>query len=139
MTQSSDLALVMPTLVQAIKGRQRVMLRYRDQEQEREIEPHAIYTDERDELVLDAFQVGGFSESARPLPYWRPLRVKKIRTLRITKQGFAPRVQDGFSSSRLKYKHGLLAIVETPRAAFEHVLSARNEETGPPRPPILRR
>ena len=46
---------------QAIKEKRCIAIRYHDQRQIRVIEPHAVYTDERGELVMDAYQTRGHS------------------------------------------------------------------------------
>jgi predicted DNA-binding transcriptional regulator YafY len=129
---------IMHLLTQAIQERRCVALRYYDQRQVRVIEPHAIYASERGEMVVDGFQTRGFSASGRPTPFWRPFRLKKIAALTLLNESFEPRVTEGFSSSRLKYKNGLLAIVQDARApAFTYPLNP--EETGPQLPPPQRR
>jgi hypothetical protein len=87
--------------------------------------------------MLDAYQIRGHSSSGRPLPFWRPFRVKKIDEIEILKNVFMPRTAEGFSAARLKYKNGLVAIVEAPGAVFAHPDAA--VEVGPPRPAHMRR
>lgn len=113
-------------------------LRYQDQRAVRVVEPHAIYSDEHAQLMLDAYQVRGYSSSGRPLPFWRPFRIKKITDVEVLKEVFQPRTAEGFSAARLKYKSGLVAIVETPQATFAYPPSVAME-VGPPRPAHLRR
>jgi len=103
----------------------------------RVVEPHAIYSDEQSQLVLDAYQIRGHSSSGRPLPFWRPFRVKKIDEVEILKNVFMPRTAEGFSAARLKYKNGLVAIVESPGAVFAQPDAVM--EVGPPRPSHMRR
>ena len=128
---------ILQVLTGAVKDRQCLALRYADQRQIRVVEPHAIYTDERGELVLDAYQTRGYSASGRPPPFWRPLRLKKISGVQVLKESFVPRASEGFSAARLKYRKGLVAIVEQPPAAFVYPTNA--SDMGPPRPTGLRR
>ena len=128
---------ILQVLSGAVKNRHCLALRYADQRQIRVVEPHAIYTDERGELVLDAYQTRGYSASGRPPPFWRPLRLKKISGVQVLKESFVPRATEGFSAARLKYRKGLVAIVEQPPAAF--VYPTQVADMGPPRPPSLRR
>lgn len=132
---------MLPNILQilsgAIRDRHSLAVRYADQRQIRVVEPHAIYTDERGELVLDAYQTRGYSASGRPPPFWRPLRLKKISGVQVLKETFVPRASEGFSPARLKYRKGLVAIVEQPPAAF--VYPAHLTDMGPPPPPGLRR
>jgi len=128
---------ILQVLSGAVKSRHCIALRYADQRQIRVVEPHAIYTDERGELVLDAYQTRGYSASGRPPPFWRPLRLKKISGVQVLKESFVPRASEGFSAARLKYRKGLVAIVEQPPAAFVYPTTV--SDMGPPRPPGLRR
>lgn len=130
-------ANILQVLTRAIKDRRCVALRYERQRAVRVVEPHAIYSDEHSQLMLDAYQVRGYSSSGRPMPFWRPFRVKKIAGVEILNNVFAPRTAEGFSAARLKYKNGLVAIVQSPAATFVHPQAA--VEVGPPRPPHLRR
>lgn len=103
---------ILQLLVNAVKQKRCVAVRYRDQNQVRVLEPHVIYTDDNGEIVVDAFQTRGYSAAGRPVPFWRPFRVKKIGALSILNEGFSPRYDEGFSPSKLKYKHGFVAMVE---------------------------
>lgn len=128
---------VLPILSRAIKERRCVALRYGDQREVRVVEPHAIYTDERRQIVLDAYQTRGYSAAGRPPPFWRPFRVKKITALSVLNERFLPRTAEGFSAARLKYKSGLMAIVSAHETAFAY--PAHPVEIGPPPPAWLRR
>ena len=130
-------ANILQILSRAIKERRCIAIRYQGQRSVRVVEPHAIYSDEQSQLVLDAYQIRGHSSSGRLLPFWRPFRVKKIDEVEILKNAFLPRVAEGFSTARLKYKNGLVAIAETPGAVF--VQPEATMEVGPPRPPHIRR
>ena len=130
-------ANILQILSRAIKERRCVAIRYQGQRPVRVVEPHAIYSDEQSQLMLDAYQIRGHSSSGRPLPFWRPFRVKKIDEIEILKNVFTPRTVEGFSAARLKYKNGLVAIVEVPGVVFAHPEAA--VEVGPPRPAHMRR
>jgi predicted DNA-binding transcriptional regulator YafY len=129
---------ILQILSRAIKERRCIALRYQGQRSVRVVEPHAIYSDAESQLMLDAYQIRGHSSSGRPLPFWRPFRVKKIDEVEILKTVFMPRSAEGFSADRLKYKHGLVAIVEAPGAVFAQPEAAALD-VGPPRPAHMRR
>ncbi|UCH53356.1 MAG: WYL domain-containing protein [Pseudomonadota bacterium] len=114
------LANIMQVLSQAIRERHCIAIRYHDQRQVRVVEPHAVYSSDRGELVLDGYQTRGFSSSGRPTPFWRPFRLKRIAAITVLRENFEPRVAEGFSSSRLKYRNGCLAIVQDKRPAFQY-------------------
>lgn len=131
-------ANILQVLVQAIKERRCVALRYHDQRGLRVVEPHAVYTGERSVLMLDGYQIRGYSSSGRPMPFWRPFRLKEISSIEVLKETFTPRTAEGFSAARLKYKSGLVAIVQAPVDRFAYPPAAL-AEVGPPRPDHLRR
>ncbi len=128
---------ILQVLSQAIRDRRCIAIRYHDQRQIRVVEPHAIYSGERGELMLDAYQTRGFSSSGRPPPFWRPFRLKKITAVSVLKETFTPRVTEGFSPDRLKYKSGLVSIVQDNSPAFAY--PTQTTEVGPPLPIGLRR
>jgi predicted DNA-binding transcriptional regulator YafY len=127
------------TISQAIKDKRCIAIRYHDQRQVRVVEPHAVYTDERVELTLDAYQSRGYSASGRPPPFWRPFRLTKITAVSVLKEKFEPRIAEGFSSSRMKYRSGLVAIVQDSQPTFGYVYPAQTTEIGPHLPEQIRR
>ncbi len=103
---------ILKVLTTAIREKRCVAIRYHDQRHVRVVEPHAIYTHESGELVLDAFQTRGYSASGRPPPFWRPFRLKKINAISTIKETFDIRAQEGFSPSKDRYRNGLVAMVD---------------------------
>ena len=124
---------------QAIKEKRCIAIRYHDQRQIRVVEPHAVYTDERGDLSVDASHAGGLRPPAPPPPFWRPFRLKKITAVSVLKEKFQPRIAEGFSANRLKYRSGLVAIVQDSQPAFGYVYPAQTTEIGPHLPEDLRR
>jgi predicted DNA-binding transcriptional regulator YafY len=106
---------ILQLLTTAIREKRCVAIRYHDQRQVRVVEPHAIYTHESGELVMDAFQTRGYSSSGRPPPFWRPFRLKKISAITPLKEGFETRLQEGFSPDKDRYQKGLVARVDDQR------------------------
>ncbi|MHB8742362.1 MAG: WYL domain-containing protein [Sulfuricaulis sp.] len=124
---------------QAIKDKHCIAIRYHDQRQIRVVEPHAVYTDERGELAMDAYQTRGHSASGRPPPFWRPFRLNKITAVSVLKETFQPRLAEGFSANRLKYRSGLVAIVQDSQPSFGYVYPAQTTEIGPHLPDAQQR
>jgi hypothetical protein len=121
---------ILKILTKAIKEKRCAAVRYYNQREIRIVEPHAIYTNERGELVVDCYQTRGFSSSGRPPPFWRPFRLKKIAAISLLKESFEVRKAEGFTANRVKYRNGLVALVEDQLPSFlypEHVL----QEMGP--------
>ena len=102
---------ILKLLTKAIEGRHSIAIRYHDQRQIRIVEPHAIYNDERGELVVDCYQTRGHSASGRPPPFWRPFRLKKIMAISVLKETFSVRSNEGFTPNKIKYRSGLVACV----------------------------
>lgn len=129
---------VVKLITKAIKERKLIALRYRGQADIRVIEPHAMYRDERDEVVVDGFQVRGFSASGRPPPFWRPYRVKKITALNVLGDRFIPRLSEGFTLNKQRYKKELLAAVDVGGMHYMYPPEAL-QDMGPPKPEFTRR
>src|SRR4030066_223435 len=106
---------ILQLLTAAIREKRCVAIRYHDQRHVRVVEPHAIYTHESGELVMDAFQTRGYSASGRPPPFWRPFRLKKINAISPLKESFETRLQEGFSPEKEKYRKGPVAMVDDRR------------------------
>ncbi len=116
---------VLQFISRAIRERRCLAIHYDGQHQVRIVEPHAVYTDEHDQLVLDAYQIRGYSESVRPTPFWRPLHLGRITSLSLLKEHFAPRVLEGFTPNRPKYRRGLVVVIEDERSDFPLPAAAR--------------
>ena len=121
---------ILKLIVKAVKERRNIAIRYRGQQEIRILEPHAVYTDERGEVVVDGFQVRGYSASGRPAPFWRPFRLKKITAISVLKESFVLREQEGFSQNKQRYTKGLIAIAE--KRALTYMYSAEAlQQMGP--------
>jgi hypothetical protein len=129
---------ILQVLSQAIRDRRCIAIRYHDQRQIRVVEPHAIYSGERGDLMLDAYQTRGYSASGRPPPFWRPFRLKKITAISVLKEVFSPRLAEGFSPDRLKYKAGLVSVVHLD-ASPAFMYPTQTTDVGPPLPVGMRR
>src|SRR4030065_844212 len=110
---------ILQLLTTAIREKRCVAIRYHDQRHVRVIEPHAIYTHESGELVMDAFQTRGYSSSGRPPPLWPPFRLKKINAVSPLKEHFETRLQEGFSPEKEKYRKGPVAMGDERRKRGE--------------------
>ncbi len=118
---------VLEILKRAIEDRRCVAVRYRGQQSVRVVEPHAAYTNDAGELVVDCYQTRGFSASGRRPPFWKRLRLKHIGAISVLKQAFEPRLLEGFSANKARYKRGLVAIVEADKPSFMHSPQALRE------------
>ncbi len=124
---------ILKILSEAIRDRRRVAIRYHGQREIRVLEPHAIYTNDRGELVADCYQVKGYSSANRTIPYWRPFRLRKIAAISRLKETFGPRVDAGFGASKPRYRKGLVAIVESSQPSHTYPLEVL-QQMGPSLP-----
>jgi len=115
---------ILQLLTAAIREKRCVAIRYHDQRHVRVIEPHAIYAHESGELLVDAFQTRGYSESGRLPPFWRPFRLKKISAVSLLKETFETRLQEGFSPDKIKYQRKRVAMIDERRPGGEKSLEA---------------
>lgn len=121
---SSD---VLELLKKSINEQRCAAVRYHDQGGVRVVEPHAAYTDQRGELVVDCYQTGGYSASGRPLPFWKRMRVKKIISVSLLNDTFEPRIDQGFSPGKPRYKRDVVAIVGAGKPCFLYSPEALKE------------
>ncbi len=102
---------ILQLLAKAVREKRCLAIRYHDQTEVRVIEPHAIYTADNAEIMVDAFQTRGYTASGRPPPFWRPFRVKEISAASLMNEVFSVRQIEGFNANRPRYHKGLIAIV----------------------------
>ncbi len=122
---------VLQVLSAAVKEKRCVAIRYHGQSNIRVIEPHAIYTAENGEIVVDGYQTRGYSSSGRLPPFWRPFRLKMINAVSLLRESFQTRTGEGFDASHERYRNRLLAMIDTRHAPFVLPLAAGAEEMGP--------
>jgi len=125
---------ILQLLTTAVNEKRCVAIRYRDQHQIRIFEPHAIYTDENGEMVVDGYQTRGYSSGGRPTPFWRPFRLKKITALSVLKETFTPRTAEGFNANKLKYKSFIAMVEDNTRTFVYPFQQSQTQEVGPPPP-----
>lgn len=130
---------VLSVLSEAIKARRCCALRYRDQTQARVVEPHAIYQDATGEVIVDCYQIGGYSSADRNPPFWRPFRARKITAVALLQKPFVARRSEGFSPTRLRYRTGLICLVSETEEALVRTAIPRSDPVGPFLPQRARR
>ncbi len=129
---------ILQALITAVKSKSCVAIRYYDQSESRVIEPHAVYTAENGEIVVDAYQTRGYSSSGRPPPFWRPFRLKKITAITPLKERFATRIREGFMPHKAIYRRNLIMMVDHGEQA-PFFPQAAGDEMGPQLPAARRR
>jgi hypothetical protein len=118
---------VLNLLIEAIKTRRCAIIRYDGQQQIRVVEPHVIYTDDADNIVVECMQTRGQSDPDAAFPFWQPFYLKKINSVFLLNIAFEPRLQEGFRPDAESYKKGLLAMVAAPATSV--VYRRRTEQT----------
>ena len=95
-------------LREAIASRAVVELVYRSDAHQRVCHPHILYQSSTGKILVDTYQVGGYS-SSDPLPGWRPFDVSQITSLRLRRERFD--VAPGYNpANRKRYVRVLAAI-----------------------------
>lgn len=120
---------ILQLLAKAVREKRCLAIRYHDQTEIRVIEPHAIYTADNTEIMVDAFQTRGYTASGRPPPFWRPFRVKEIGAASLLNEPFTVRHSEGFNASRSRYRKGLIAIVSDAPDARPQATSSESRAT----------
>jgi hypothetical protein len=108
---SSD---VLKVLLQATKSRRCAIIRYSGQQQIRVVEPHAVYTDDSGNIVVECLQTRGHSSPDAVFPFWQTFYLKSITSAFLLNINFDVRIQEGFKPDSEKYQHGLLALASSP-------------------------
>lgn len=101
-------------LCQAVKDRRCTVIRDKKHHLIRVIEPHAIYTNPRGEVVMDCYQTRGHTESGNPPPLWQNIKLGHIRSAFLLGEHFTPRVDEGFDPEKKQYTRGRVAVVDIP-------------------------
>ncbi len=70
----------------------------------RVVEPHIVYRSSRGSLLVDVYQIGGYSSSGS-LPAWRPLSVTDITRVTVRAETFKVRWAEGYNpTNRRRYR-----------------------------------
>ncbi len=129
---------ILKLLKKAIQEQRCLAIRYRDQRGVRVVEPHAAYANDNGELVTDCYQIKGYSASGREPPFWKRFLLKKITAVSMLKDTFSPRVTEGFSADKPRYRKGLVAIVDEAKPSYLYSAQAL-KEMGPFLPDDMRK
>jgi hypothetical protein len=98
-------------LNQAIIEKRCVAVRYGGRHQVWIIEPHVIYTDRDDNIVIDCYQMSKIAASAEKRGYWRTLIWRKLDSVYLLNSEFNVRLKEGFKPTNSEYLSGLVAMV----------------------------
>ncbi|MEE8388878.1 MAG: hypothetical protein V3R65_09900 [Acidiferrobacterales bacterium] len=104
------------TLNQAIAEKRCVAIRYGGRHQVWIIEPHVIYTNSGDNIVIDCYQLSKIAATAEKKGYWRTLLWRDLDSVYLLNSEFHVRLKEGFDPAKSEYKNGLVAMVEVGTA-----------------------
>jgi hypothetical protein len=97
-------------LVEAIAARKTVRLTYRGAAV-RVGHPHVLYRGPAGKLLLDMYQVGGYSSSG-DLPEWRMFELAGIDQIEVLPERFEP-APDYNPHNRARFQHIIASVEET--------------------------
>lgn len=100
-------------LNQAIVDKRCVAIRYSGRHQVWIIEPHVIYTDHDDNIVIDCYQMSKIASSTERKGYWRTLFWHNLDSVYLLNSEFHVRLTEGFEPDKPEYMNGLVAMVAT--------------------------
>lgn len=98
-------------LNQAIIEKRCVAVRYGGRHQVWIIEPHVIYTDRDDNIIIDCYQMSKVAASVEKKGYWRTLIWRDLDSVFLLNSEFKVRLKEGFELTKPEYLNGLVAMV----------------------------
>jgi hypothetical protein len=96
------------TIIRAIESKNKLEFTYNDETGSRAVYPHAMYKNSQDHLILDAYQVSGFTTSDGKLPQWKMFNVVSIAKLTVLDETFIKIVS--FNPASDRYKKAMAVI-----------------------------
>lgn len=117
-------------LTQAIHEKRCVAIRCDGKNRLITIEPHVIYTDANNNIVIDCFQKSSADKNDEREGFWNTINWRKINAVFWLNTFFAPRINQGFVEADDKYLNGLVTMVNTgnrlatDRRTFQNIESS---------------
>jgi hypothetical protein len=75
-------------LKEAVETKKKVRITYQDDTGDRLLYPHAIYESEPKHILLDAYQIEGFTNSPSKFPKWKTFNIKNIKGIKVIDETF---------------------------------------------------
>ena len=95
------------TIIFAIKSRKKVELNYKG-EGLRLVCPHALYISSTSKILVDSYQLSGYSTHAEQIPGWRPFDISKITEIKVLDEIFE--VAPEYNPSSKRYSNVIAMI-----------------------------
>lgn len=70
-------------LTESIKNKNKIIITYKQEPKDRTVYPHVLYTNPKGHLILDAYQVDGYSSSKSIFPQWKMFLVQDIAKIEV--------------------------------------------------------
>jgi len=94
-------------IIKAIRSKCKVTLNYK-WEGMRIVCPHVIYRSSTGKILVDTYQVSGYSNHPADIPGWRPFDISKITELNILNETFD--LADGYNPLSERYTNSIAKI-----------------------------
>lgn len=88
-----------------------VAIRYNGHQQMSVIEPHVIYTNNLDNIVIDCYQLYRDTKKNGKKGEWHTLEWRKIKSAFLLGTQFKARLAEGFTPQREDYRNGLITMI----------------------------
>ncbi len=102
---------ILKLLNMAVKKQCCVAVRYDGHQQMIVIEPHVIYTDKLENIVIDCYQQYRDTRKNGKKGEWHTLEWRKIKSAFLLGTQFKARLDEGFTPQSEDYHNGLIAII----------------------------
>ena len=94
-------------IVKAIKSMRKIRLNYKN-EGWRLVCPHVLYISSTGKILVDSYQLSGYSTHAEQIPGWRPFDISKITGIRVLDEIFE--IAPGYNPSSERYSNVIAMI-----------------------------
>jgi len=94
-------------IVAAIRSMRKMEINYKG-EGNRLVCPHALYVSSKGNILVDTYQLGGYSSHSEDVPGWRPFNLDKISSLAILAESFD--IAPGYNSLSDRYINSIAKI-----------------------------
>ena len=95
-------------LTESIKNRSKIKIIYKQEPKNRTVYPHVLYTNTKEHLILDAYQVEGYSSSHSIFPMWKMFLVQDISDIEVLEDTFTPITS--YNAESIRYKNSIEKI-----------------------------
>ena len=70
--------------------------------------PHALFTSTQENILVDAYQLGGYSNHSEDVPGWRQFNIHDISSMAILNESFD--IAPGYNPTSDRYNNALAII-----------------------------